>query len=245
MLTLEQRNQFRQFESDLDVVTIDRILTLTNGLEPSDLRQALQDTVPGLVEELGEVSAFYGADSYDLSREQSRARGDYRAFLSDPINRAQVQGALRWIITPEDVGGIANRATDTVPRLVREANRTTVLDNTLKDPDKPQFRRVPAPGACGFCIMLAARGTVYWSENRASTSVGPRRGKKSRASAGGAYHNHCKCRVEQVYPGDAEPEDVSVMLSQWTEATKGFRGMDAIRAFNRKVAAARVAEGGA
>jgi hypothetical protein len=244
VLTTEQRNLFRRAESDLDVLTVDRILSLLVTISPNDWAEALQDSIPELVEEMGDISAAIGADAYDLARDQADIRSPYGAYLADPLPRGRVDGTLRWVISADDPAVIRERAAVSTPRLVRESNRLTVVENTLRDPARPQFRRVPSAGACGFCIMLAARGTAYWTEESASTSSGRGRRKGARANAGGAYHDHCKCRVEQVYSGEPEPEEVKEFTQQWASATKGYKGMDAIRAFNRKVAAERVAEGG-
>lgn len=40
-----------------------------------------------------------------------------------------------------------------------------------------RYRRVPAPGACAFCLALAARGAVYQNKD----------------TAGGKYHQSCRC----------------------------------------------------
>ena len=64
-----------------------------------------------------------------------------------------------------------------------------------------RWRRVPEPGACDFCLMLATRGAVYASQSTA--------GKDN------DYHAHCHCDQEsegnfdartdiKVDPGDAE-----------------------------------------
>lgn len=48
------------------------------------------------------------------------------------------------------------------------------------------WRRVPRPGACDFCLMLATRGAVYSSRE---VALG-RDGRK--------YHDFCRCRVQLV-----------------------------------------------
>lgn len=43
-----------------------------------------------------------------------------------------------------------------------------------------RWRRVPGPGACGFCLVLASRGAVY----------------RDPVTAGGQYHANCRCSVQ-------------------------------------------------
>ena len=49
------------------------------------------------------------------------------------------------------------------------------------------WRRVPRPGACDFCLMLATRGAVYSSRRAAMFSTDGRR-----------YHDFCRCRAQLV-----------------------------------------------
>lgn len=57
------------------------------------------------------------------------------------------------------------------------------------------WRRVPEPGACPFCLMLATRGAVYKSDRTAGN--------------GNKYHRHCHCRAELETDFDAR-EDVRI-----------------------------------
>lgn len=61
-----------------------------------------------------------------------------------------------------------------------------------------RWRRVPEPGACDFCLMLATRGAVYASQSTA--------GKDN------DYHAHCHCDQESEGNFDART-DVRISLS--------------------------------
>ena len=50
-----------------------------------------------------------------------------------------------------------------------------------------QWRRVPLPGACDFCLMLATRGAVYADKRTALY-----------ATDGSRYHAFCRCRAQLV-----------------------------------------------
>jgi len=70
-----------------------------------------------------------------------------------------------------------------------------------------RWRRVPEPGACDFCLMLATRGAVYASQETA--------GKDN------DYHAHCHCDQESEGNFDART-DVRISLSDARE-TVDFR----------------------
>lgn len=68
------------------------------------------------------------------------------------------------------------------------------------------FCRVPEPGACTWCLMIASKGTVYKSEFTA----------KYRKSDGNRYHNNCRCVIAEVLDEEALPQEVQ-SLQQWVE----------------------------
>lgn len=51
--------------------------------------------------------------------------------------------------------------TDNVVELIASSFRGAVTDNVREDPGAVGWRRFARPGACKFCLMLAARGAVY------------------------------------------------------------------------------------
>lgn len=70
------------------------------------------------------------------------------------------------------------------------------------------YRRVPEPGACPFCLVLATRGAVYTSETTAGGSAN-------------RYHAHCRCEPEAETQFDARydtripAEDANRTVSMW------------------------------
>lgn len=96
----------------------------------------------------------------------------------------------------------------------------TIVGNAQNDPVKTSFQRVPKPGCCGFCGMLASRGAAYSSEDAATgvvgrgVPVGKGRGKGIKGRGGGikargsravgeSFHDHCKCRAVPVHEGNS------------------------------------------
>src|SRR6478735_6044049 len=198
MLTAEQAQQFRQADADLDELTIARLLELLSLLsvtDPREFSQGVFDTLPGLVAELGDVSALLGASMYETAREQAGARGRFTVDLADPPGVSQVEKTVRWALAPlfsprntlptVDLEKLlTDRLEAGTPRLVREGGRKTVAENTARDPARPKYRRVLSAGSghCDFCQMLAGRGSVYHSEDS--------------AGAGRHFHDNCHCTVQ-------------------------------------------------
>lgn len=195
MLTAEQTRQFQQADANLDTLTVRQVLALLATLDVNaqrDFIEGLLDTVPGIVSELGDVSALLGSSMYELAREQSEARGRFTVNLADPPGVKQVQETVKWAFSPlfyadlerpVAVRTVTDRLVAAAPRLVREGGRQTVVENTRRDPAKPKYRRVvSSSNGCDFCRMLASRGSVYHSEDS--------------AGAGRHFHDNCHCTVQ-------------------------------------------------
>lgn len=90
------------------------------------------------------------------------------------------------------------------------------------------YRRVPEPGACPFCLVLATRGAVYRSEVTAGNSLN-------------RYHPHCHCQPEAETNVDARydtrisPEDANRTVSMWNRPRElgGRRYTYDLRTFRR------------
>lgn len=63
------------------------------------------------------------------------------------------------------------------------------------DPSHPLWARIPSGiSTCAFCAMLASRGFVYGSEEKAG-------------GQGNTYHSHCSCRIEPSWNKNDHPDD--------------------------------------
>jgi hypothetical protein len=104
-------------------------------------------------------------------------------------------------------------------RLVLDTGRQTVIDNAERDRKAKGWARVPEPGACSFCLMLATRGAVYRSE----------------ASGGFKTHDNCRCHVEPVFNAYEPSADVRQAQALWASSTRGKSGNAARIAFRQAV----------
>jgi hypothetical protein len=103
--------------------------------------------------------------------------------------------------------------------LVLAGGRTALLDGMARDPARPRWQRVTGGKACAFCAMLASRGPAY----------------RSQAGADFQAHDHCSCTPEPAYTGSRLPAASQRFREQWSEATRGQSGRDALNAFRRAV----------
>jgi hypothetical protein len=104
-------------------------------------------------------------------------------------------------------------------RLVLDAGRNTVIDNAERDRKAKGWARIPEPGACSFCLMLATRGAVYRSE----------------ASGGFKTHDNCRCHVEPVFNAYEPSAAVRQAQALWASSTRGKSGNAARIAFRQAV----------
>ena len=70
------------------------------------------------------------------------------------------------------------------------------------DPLITRYARVPSPGACSFCLMLATKGAVYYKD---SFSSGDSSSSRFNGLGEARVHRNCKCRLlAEAFPGAYE-----------------------------------------
>lgn len=163
----------------------------------SDMSRAA-DEIVGIMEETCSISADASAEiaaAFYNGMSQYQTGTPYEAA---PVSAHLAEGtekATRGIFQKAVDGDVPSMTTQLLERADYEVKRAagrTVLDNSIADPRKPRYARVPSGiETCDFCIMLASRGFVY----------------RSNASAGeiNHYHSHCRCRIVPGF-GDVEVE---------------------------------------
>lgn len=87
------------------------------------------------------------------------------------------------------IGKNFNKFSGMVRRQVLSGGRMMVDATTAGDSRAVGWRRVTDGDPCTFCAMLASRGPVYQSEEKAVSIAG----------TGLEYHGHCGCTAEVVY----------------------------------------------
>lgn len=156
-----------------------------NFERPEAVRAALFEYVPVLVSEYGAVAASVAADWYDELRAVEGVAGSFRAPLAASVPGEQVTSRLGFAtrtagpLWAGDVASLTGFLGLMVNEYVLQPGRETVMQAAHKD--NAAYARVPEPGACKFCLMLASRGFVY-----------------AKSTAGGTKKFHGKCRCNAV-----------------------------------------------
>lgn len=210
---------------------------------PSRLQATVPDwieVVRALVGRYGEASASLAADFYDAERVAARVTGGFTVPLVDPPPDGQVDNSLRWATKdlwprdPDDpktteaqrapieqrLEAAEKKAEAVVQKLVTDQGRGTIQTAVARDREAVGWARSAALGACAFCKMLSARGSVYGEET-----------VKFRA------HDGCHCGAIPVFKG--QRFELSEHAAEWRriyeQHAQGHSG-DQLRLFRRALA---------
>ena len=172
--------------------TIEWALRRTSGSFESRRFQLLE-TGTAVVGYYSEGSAALAVDFYDESRSIGRAEGRFAASPVILDRTVNIRRGIAWASEPlsvDDEDAALARITEIVRSEVNRPYRDTILSNTKRDPAAVGWRRLASASACGFCKMLAGRGSVY---------------KMDTATFGA--HDNCGCTAAPVFgKGDVGPE---------------------------------------
>lgn len=129
---------------------------------------------------------FEHARLLDPDRALWQVQGGFNNTDFNGLTYAQVKaGQSRAGMTINDLWpDVSNidTAQQLVADMIQSSARLTTQRNMRMDPVKPRWARVPQGETCEFCLMLASRGWVYWSEES--------------ARLGGGFHKgHCDCKI--------------------------------------------------
>ncbi len=209
MATLAEVEAFASSIDDLTAVAfadLVRAWSAEAGLQ--DRAAVLRATVPDIIDGYYPVASSLGADFYESLRAQAGAGGSFTARLAPLPSESLASGLVGWAIAGEVVAGTGlSRAAGGLQRALVGGARQTVELNASRDTSRVRFARYASANACAFCAMLATRGPVYRSEE----------------SAGGKYHDFCRCLPVPVWGGAAnyeEPAYVDEWRATYEQAAK-------------------------
>jgi hypothetical protein len=176
-----------------------------------------------LVQRYGLASGALAADYYDAERRAARAAGRFTVTPAPTADLDQVNAAVGWATkglwsTDPDVEPALTLTTGTVEKMVGDVGRYTLLNAVQDDKAAHGWARVPEPGCCYFCAMLASRGAVYRSRQKSSFEA----------------HDHCKCHVEPLFAPHYEPTaQIRGWQALYRDSTAGKSGAAARLAFRQ------------
>lgn len=180
------------------------VASVASSASPGELRAALFAAVPLIVGDYADGAAALALDWYEDLREDaapvSRFVPELVPRLSDDdvatmvaVTTADLRDLDAFDAEVEQLTAEVMRdITGEVSKAVADSFRDTITGNTEADPAAAGWRRHARPGACKFCLMLAAKGAVY-----------------TEATARFAAHVNCSCIVG---PEFGEPDETATAM---------------------------------
>lgn len=246
------------------------LLAEVEGLPPDRAKRALHMAFPELFNPYALVSSEVSASFYEEVRDLSGVGGSFQA---DTLTTVE----------PERWGALVGAGTQ--PRMLEQGASNlmfqflaggltsilttiaadTIVGNAAIDPAPMGYQRVPKPGCCAFCGMLASRGssgtTNYSSEEAGFRVVG--RGvpvEKTKGKRGGQgkgigprgtqklgekFHDYCKCRAVPVTRGNyvemqADAEKYFNAYADARDNVHGVRKADGYQGFGDQAASQKM-----
>lgn len=151
---------------------------------PIAVRDAMLEFLPELVAAYGDAAALLGADWYDMLRDVPPSAARFSAVMASPVDAEPVRASTRWGLGPlfqGDPDAALSLLAGSTQRLVMQPFRSTVFDSANTDPVRMYYARVPVGQTCRFCVMVASRGFVYRTAERAGES--------------NDWHDDCNCMI--------------------------------------------------
>lgn len=207
-------NQLREILNNCSERTRAGIMNYLRIVDWSDIeaaREAVVMAVQEILEATTGVAGQAGADFYDTLREQSTGERLGAMSLPGYVPEA-TEGAIRAfvskIVKDGNVDAFNNLVLQRVDYEIKKAAANSIVSNGYRDPMELRFARVPSGSeTCSFCIMLASRGFVYHSKEK----------------AGGVDHFHanCDCIIVPGFPDtEIEGYDPDALYDQYLEDLK-------------------------
>lgn len=197
------------------------LMNAVEGLAPARQQAVLQEAFPEVFNPYAAASSAVSASFYEEVREFSEVRGSFDAETLDSVDAGRWGALVGFGSSPRalEQGGAAlvfSLLSGGLTQVLTEFAADTIAGNAALDPVTVGYQRVPKPGCCSFCALLASRSAAYTSREAAEGVVGrgvpvpksKQRGGQARGirprgarSIGDAYHDHCKCRGVPVFAG--------------------------------------------
>lgn len=154
--------------------------------DPEGLIDYLTEPFSVITERYGERAAYLTVDAMIINRNlDEELRWLPQPTPAEAAAFEQAHASLGWAVRTSKQQGefdspkAYKKLRGVINRLVYQPARRTV-ENTVSR-DNTVYARIPSPGACSFCLMLAARGPAYSRDNVVATKQM------------GQYHDNCRC----------------------------------------------------
>jgi hypothetical protein len=217
-------------------------------VDPHDLKGTLPKfkiLVLALTRRFGSASSAAAMAYYRQQRRAAGIPGTPKMAPASPVSPEQISKSIDWAVkdvwaaapapgsgvvatTEAPVADVISTAIDRAAAAAEQAaldqGRQSLIDTVAVDKKARGWARVPEPGACSFCLLLATRGVVYHTQE----------------SGGFQAHDNCRCHVEPLFGPSYEPTaQVRAAQAIYATSTRGHKNAAARNAFRKAVATAR------
>jgi len=213
-------------------------------VDSHDLRGTLPRfklAVLAIVRRYGQGSASLAAQAYRTERSAVGIIAPLTIRTAPLPPPEQVQVAIDWATKslwgpqhPDTFTTVQTKVLGASEKMALDVGRHTVIDTVGLDQQARGWARIPKPGACSFCALMATRGAVYKEHTGAANVRGPRNPDAGVAFLGegqAKFHDHCRCVLVPVFG----PYEASAQIREWdalySRVSKGKQGRDALNAF--------------
>lgn len=206
-----------QITAHINAATARKLVGFWKRIDPDKMdRKAMIDFATAAVRQItsayGEVAAVAAAEFYDEVREIGGFGGKAAVPVAGTPPEEQLKAVVRWGVgplweeTPRPEAALA-RLRGSTSRLALQPGRLTTYEMVKRD--RIRYAHVPQGKTCAFCLMLASRGAVYYSEQP-------------------HYHDNCDCVSVPVFSPSDLPAINREMQDEWQTVTRGHRDQMAV-----------------
>ncbi len=181
----------------------------TDGMAPPVRMDTMRDAFDAVQRTYGEQAAYAAAEHLFLNRQLDEAlAGEEFPEVANPAEYEQARAGFNWAtkqyrrnFDPALMAAAKRKLDGVLVRLVAQPAHDTKTRAILKA--GTGFARIPEPGACTFCLMLASRGAAYSHES----VVGLAR-----------FHDNCRCVGIEVKDDSQLPKINRDLQKLWRKA---------------------------
>ena len=208
---IDSYSSLRKVISDRAMEDLDALMLSVLSESPRVQREALKDIFPELADQYVGATSMVAAEFFDELMQIQDVAKPVSAdvlLLEDPNRWKSLidWGADDYVFERLGADAVYSRLAGGLTKTLTEAAADTMIGNAEQQLDDfYSAQRVPQPGCCAFCSMIASRGAVY-TERSASGVVG--RGKpigshrlakgirpRGSRKLGEKFHDYCRCEV--------------------------------------------------
>lgn len=212
---VQSYSALRSSITDAGLAELDELLASLTGEPTKVQREALKELIPELGDQYVNATSLSSAQFFEELMEMQDVKTPRAPELAPLPERKRWQSLIDWS-ADDDVfqylgpDMVYSRIAGGFTKQMTETASDTMIGNAQLLEAAMSAQRVPKPGCCAFCSMLASRGAVY-STTSAGQVVG--RGKpvgshplakgvrpRGSRALGEKFHDFCRCEVVPVTP---------------------------------------------